>query len=63
MLQHDDGTATAVLHPHHHGHSEGAANLPHLRIPAGDRAIAKGMIMLLSFPDVIYNVKGALNTL
>ncbi|XP_043206050.1 uncharacterized protein LOC122372647 isoform X2 [Amphibalanus amphitrite] len=44
MLQHDDGTVTAVLHPHHHGHSEGAANLPHLRIPAGDRAIAKAQL-------------------
>ena len=36
------GGVSAVLYPHHHGHSTGVANLPHLRIPASDRAMAKG---------------------
>ena len=38
------GALAAVVHEYHYGHATGVSNLPHIRIPAAYRAVARGML-------------------
>ena len=37
-----DGSVVATVFPYHYGHGTGPNDVPHLRIPAADKAVAKG---------------------